>query len=76
MQTEKLKFQGEGIKRNRKYRIKLFYSTPGAFCNDESHFIFNCLNSVSYLVNSSKHEEANEYIAEMSGLIQDKPGPC
>jgi len=48
--------------------ISLEHQALSAMMNP--HFIFNCLNSVSYLVNSGKHEEANEYIAEMSGLIR------
>jgi len=34
------------------------------------HFIFNSLNSVQYLVNSNKNEEANDYIAMMAKLIR------
>jgi ligand-binding sensor domain-containing protein len=34
------------------------------------HFIFNSLNSVQYLVNSQRNEEANDYIAVMAKLIR------
>ena len=34
------------------------------------HFIFNALNSVQYLINSQRNEEANEYIAMMAKLIR------
>lgn len=34
------------------------------------HFIFNSLNSVQYLINSQKNEEANDYIAMMAKLIR------
>jgi len=34
------------------------------------HFIFNALNSVQYLVNSQRNEEANDYIAIMAKLIR------
>lgn len=34
------------------------------------HFIFNALNSVQYLVNNQKNEEANDYIAMMARLIR------
>lgn len=34
------------------------------------HFIFNSLNSVQYLINSKKNEEANDYIAMMAKLIR------
>ncbi len=34
------------------------------------HFIANSLNSVQYLVNSRKYEEANEYIAMMAQLMR------
>ena len=34
------------------------------------HFISNALNSVQYLVNSKKYEEANEYIAMMAKLMR------
>jgi len=34
------------------------------------HFIFNSLNSVQYLVNCKKYEEANEYIAMMAKLMR------
>lgn len=34
------------------------------------HFIFNSLNSVQYLVNSKRNEEANDYIAVMAKLIR------
>jgi len=34
------------------------------------HFIFNSLNSVQYLVNNNRNEEANEYIAMMAKLIR------
>ena len=34
------------------------------------HFIFNALNSVQYLINSQKNEEANDYIAMMAKLIR------
>ncbi len=34
------------------------------------HFIFNALNSVQYLINSKKNEEANDYIAMMAKLIR------
>lgn len=34
------------------------------------HFIFNSLNSVQYLINSKKNEEANNYIAMMAKLIR------
>lgn len=34
------------------------------------HFIFNALNSVQYLINSQRNEEANNYIAMMAKLIR------
>ncbi len=34
------------------------------------HFIFNSLNSVQYLINSGRNEEANNYIAMMAKLIR------
>ena len=34
------------------------------------HFIFNALNSVQYLINSQRNEEANDYIAMMAKLIR------
>ncbi|MFA7419570.1 MAG: two-component regulator propeller domain-containing protein [Melioribacteraceae bacterium] len=34
------------------------------------HFIFNSLNSVQYLINSQRNEEANDYIATMAKLIR------
>jgi len=34
------------------------------------HFIFNALNSVQYLINYQKNEEANDYIAMMAKLIR------
>jgi len=34
------------------------------------HFIFNSLNSVQYLINNHKNEEANNYIAMMANLIR------
>lgn len=34
------------------------------------HFIFNALNSVQYLINSQRNEEANDYIAIMAKLIR------
>jgi ligand-binding sensor domain-containing protein len=34
------------------------------------HFIFNSLNSVQYLINSNRNEEANDYIAIMAKLIR------
>lgn len=34
------------------------------------HFIFNSLNSVQYLINSDRNEEANDYIAIMAKLIR------
>ncbi|MFA6979151.1 MAG: two-component regulator propeller domain-containing protein [Ignavibacteriaceae bacterium] len=34
------------------------------------HFIFNSLNSVQYLINSRRNEEANDYIAMMAKLIR------
>lgn len=34
------------------------------------HFIFNSLNSVQYLVNSNRLEEANDYIAMMAKLMR------
>lgn len=34
------------------------------------HFIFNSLNSVQYLINSNRNEEANDYIAMMAKLIR------
>lgn len=34
------------------------------------HFIFNSLNSVQYLVNCQRNEEANDYIAMMAKLIR------
>ena len=34
------------------------------------HFIFNSLNSVQYLINSQRNEEANDYIAMMAKLIR------
>jgi len=34
------------------------------------HFIFNSLNSVQYLINSQRNEEANDYIAMMARLIR------
>lgn len=34
------------------------------------HFIFNSLNSVQYLINFNKNEDANEYIAKMAKLIR------
>ncbi|MEG8947244.1 ligand-binding sensor domain-containing protein [Rosettibacter firmus] len=34
------------------------------------HFIFNSLNSVQFLINSKKNEEANNYIAMMAKLIR------
>lgn len=34
------------------------------------HFIFNSLNSVQYLINSNRNEEANDYIAIMARLIR------
>jgi len=34
------------------------------------HFIFNSLNSVQYLINSQRNEEANDYIAIMAKLIR------
>jgi ligand-binding sensor domain-containing protein len=34
------------------------------------HFIFNSLNSVQYLINYGRNEEANDYIAMMSKLIR------
>jgi ligand-binding sensor domain-containing protein len=34
------------------------------------HFIFNSLNSVQYLINCQRNEEANDYIAIMSKLIR------
>ncbi|MBA4251864.1 MAG: hypothetical protein C0425_08365 [Chlorobiaceae bacterium] len=34
------------------------------------HFIFNSLNSVQYLINSQRNEEANDYIAMMAKLVR------
>lgn len=34
------------------------------------HFIFNSLNSVQYLINCKRNEEANDYIAMMAKLIR------
>jgi len=34
------------------------------------HFIFNSLNSVQFLINSQRNEEANDYIAMMATLIR------
>ena len=34
------------------------------------HFIFNALNSVQYLINCHRNEEANDYIAMMAKLIR------
>ncbi len=34
------------------------------------HFVFNSLNSVQYLINSNKNEEANDYIATMASLMR------
>lgn len=34
------------------------------------HFIFNSLNSVQYLINHQRNEEANDYIAMMAKLIR------
>ncbi|MCX6236773.1 MAG: histidine kinase, partial [Bacteroidia bacterium] len=34
------------------------------------HFIFNSLNSVQYLINSHRNEEANDYIAMMAKLVR------
>ena len=34
------------------------------------HFIFNALNSVQYLINSHRNEEANDYIAMMAKLVR------
>lgn len=34
------------------------------------HFIFNALNSVQYLINCNRNEEANDYIAMMAKLIR------
>lgn len=34
------------------------------------HFIFNSLNSVQYLINCQRNEEANDYIAMMARLIR------
>lgn len=34
------------------------------------HFIFNSLNSVQYLINSDRNEEANDYVAIMAKLIR------
>ena len=34
------------------------------------HFIFNSLNSVQFLINSQRNEEANDYIAMMAKLIR------
>ena len=34
------------------------------------HFIFNSLNSVQYLINCHRNEEANDYIAMMAKLIR------
>ncbi len=34
------------------------------------HFIFNSLNSVQYLINSDRNEEANDYIAIMAKLVR------
>jgi signal transduction histidine kinase len=34
------------------------------------HFVFNSLNSVQYLINSNKNEEANDYIAMMAKLMR------
>ncbi|MBK7867947.1 MAG: histidine kinase [Ignavibacteriales bacterium] len=34
------------------------------------HFVFNSLNSVQYLINSNKNEEANNYIATMASLMR------
>ena len=36
------------------------------------HFIFNALNSVQYLINCQKNEEANDYIAMMAKLVRKK----
>jgi len=34
------------------------------------HFIFNALNSVQYLINCKRNEEANDYIAMMAKLVR------
>jgi ligand-binding sensor domain-containing protein len=34
------------------------------------HFIFNALNSVQYLINCNRNEEANDYIAMMAKLVR------
>jgi two-component sensor histidine kinase len=34
------------------------------------HFVFNSLNSVQYLINSNRNEEANDYIAMMASLMR------
>ncbi len=34
------------------------------------HFIFNALNSVQYLINCQRNEEANDYIAMMAKLVR------
>ena len=34
------------------------------------HFVYNSLNSVQYLINSNRNEEANNYIATMANLMR------
>jgi len=41
-----------------------------SFDDINPHFIFNSLNSVQYLINHKKNEEANDYIAMMAQLIR------
>ena len=47
---------------------KLKHQALSAMMNP--HFIFNSLNSVQYLINSQRNEEANDYIAMMAKLIR------
>jgi len=47
---------------------KLKHQALSAMMNP--HFIFNSLNSVQYLINSRRNEEANDYIAMMAKLIR------
>jgi len=50
-------------------RIK-WAKTPSIICMMNPHFIFNSLNSVQYLINCQRNEEANDYIAMMAKLIR------
>jgi len=69
--TRRLKLNNQKIKEKLELseRInELKHQALSAMMNP--HFIFNSLNSVQYLINCQRNEEANDYIAMMAKLIR------